>query len=114
MKNIFAFVALSLFPLFVLAISPAKLVQLITGDAKIMAAVDAKIVSILPSLKMKFVGIELETMGARFNAIVTYTDTAKGTLLNPRFGNCSVLLQGRIINESSITVDTIKENDCGE
>jgi hypothetical protein len=88
--------------------------QMILGNSQIMNAVGAKIKSILPSLTMKFSGIEVNSSPSAYSAIMTYTDTAKGTFFNPAFGTCSVLVRGMIINNSSVSLISIKENDCGE
>lgn len=94
--------------------SDMQVARLILNDSKIISAVDLKIKQILPRLKMKFSGIQVEASQTNYAAVMTYTDTAKDTFFNPSFGDCSVLARGRIIGGNSLTLDSVVEYDCGE
>jgi hypothetical protein len=117
MKNIFALIALVSFSNFASASNVGandKVAQMILNNSAIMASVNAKIKSLLPRLTMKFSGIEVNSSATKYSAIMTYTDTAKGTFFNPSFGDCSVLVRGKIITDSTVSADSIREYDCGE
>ncbi len=91
-----------------------KIANILVNDVKAMAFIDNEIKSLLPELRMKLIDISVNASPTRFSAVVTYADTAKGTFFKPAFGKCSLFVQGKIINNSSVSVESVKENDCGE
>lgn len=90
-----------------------KVTKLILNSSVVMSATEAKIKAILPTLKMEFTGIMIETTASEYSAIVSYKDTAKDTFFHPSFGRCSLLVKGRV-SQNSVTVSSISEDDCGE
>ncbi len=116
MTKIFITLLTSLFSFTLLASdlnTDQKVMQMILNNSNIMAEVNAKIKSILPKVKMSFSGIEVKTSPYAYSAIMTYKDTAKSTFWHPAFGICSVLVTGKI-QYNALSVDSIREYDCGE
>lgn len=118
MKKLFAIVVFVLTSISTFAASPnapenLRIGQLILNSQEIMETVEAELKSLLPSLKMKFIGISVNSTPTRYSAIITYEDTAKSTFFNPSFGKCSLLLRGKVFNQS-VSLDLVKEDDCGE
>jgi len=117
MKTKLVFTVFFLFSAFALATNVERntsVAQLILKDPSIMAAVAAKVKSILPKLKMKLTNIEVNSSPSKYSAVMTYTDTARDTFFNPSFGDLSVLVRGKITSNTSVTADTIVEYGGGE